>query len=125
MNTVVKIIGSLLYGVVLYSVLVFAPAGTVHYWQGWAFVVIAMGATTVSTVVLAIANPAAHLGEQTQNRVGAHAPTRFCVCSRRGRGASKVTAWPETRHLPWTVPGDGPVLHGMRWIGFAVSPSRP
>lgn len=59
MKTVLKIVASLLYGVVLYSVLVFVPAGTLHYWQGWAFVAIAMGLTTVSTVWLAVTNPAA------------------------------------------------------------------
>ncbi|KQH79141.1 hypothetical protein AO501_21425 [Mycobacterium gordonae] len=59
MKTALKIVASLLYGVVLYSVLVFVPAGTLHYWQGWAFVAIAMGLTTVSTVWLAVTNPAA------------------------------------------------------------------
>lgn len=59
MKTVLKIVASLLYGVVLYSVLVFVPAGTLHYWQGWVFVAIAMGLTTVSTVWLAVTNPAA------------------------------------------------------------------
>ncbi|WP_310772278.1 methyltransferase family protein [Mycobacterium sp. Z3061] len=59
MKTALKIVASLLYGVVLYSVLVFVPAGTLHYWQGWAFVAIAMGLTTVSTVCLAVTNPAA------------------------------------------------------------------
>lgn len=59
MKTVLKIVASLLYGVVLYSVLVFVPAGTLHYWQGWTFVAIAMGITTISTVWLAVTNPAA------------------------------------------------------------------
>ncbi|MFV8320178.1 methyltransferase family protein [Mycobacterium sp. 23] len=59
MKTALKIVASLLYGVVLYSVLVFVPAGTLHYWQGWAFVAIAMGLTTVSTVWLSVTNPAA------------------------------------------------------------------
>lgn len=59
MKTALKIVASLLYGVALYSVLVFVPAGTLHYWQGWAFVAIAMGLTTVSTVWLAVTNPAA------------------------------------------------------------------
>jgi len=58
-KTALKIVASLLYGVVLYSVLVFVPAGTLHYWQGWAFVAIAMGLTTVSTVWLSVTNPAA------------------------------------------------------------------
>lgn len=59
MSTVGKIVGSLLYAAVVYGVLVFVPAGTLHYWQGWAFVTIAMIMTTVSTVWLAVTNPAA------------------------------------------------------------------
>ncbi|WP_205874206.1 methyltransferase family protein [Mycobacterium camsae] len=59
MKTALKIVASLLYGVVLYSVLVFVPAGTLHYWQGWTFVAIAMGITTISTVWLGVTNPAA------------------------------------------------------------------
>lgn len=59
MKTTLKVIASLLYGVVLYSLLVFVPAGTLHYWQGWAYVAVAMGLTTVSTVWLAVTNPAA------------------------------------------------------------------
>ena len=59
MKTALKITASLLFGVVLYGVLVFVPAGTLHYWQGWAFVAVAMGSTTVSTVWLAVTSPAA------------------------------------------------------------------
>jgi protein-S-isoprenylcysteine O-methyltransferase Ste14 len=59
MKTVGKIAASLFYGVVLYSLLVFVPAGTLHYWQGWAFVAVAMGSTAVSTVWLAVSSPAA------------------------------------------------------------------
>lgn len=73
MKTVVKIIASLLYGLVVYGLLVFVPAGTLHYWQGWAFVAIAMGLTTVSTVWLAVNNPAAL---QRRMRAGPRAESR-------------------------------------------------
>lgn len=59
MNVGRKAAGSHLYAVVLYGALVFIPAGTVHYWQGWVFVAIAMTATITSTVWLAVTKPAA------------------------------------------------------------------
>ncbi|QLL06283.1 methyltransferase family protein [Mycobacterium vicinigordonae] len=59
MKTALRVSASMLYGLALYGALVFIPAGTLHYWQGWVFVAIAMGMTIASTVLLAVANPAA------------------------------------------------------------------
>lgn len=59
MKTVLKLISSLLYGAVVYGVLVFVPAGTWHYWQGWVFVAITMGLTITSSLWLAVNNAAA------------------------------------------------------------------
>ena len=52
-------IGSGLIGLVAFGLLVFWPAGTFDYWQGWAFIVVFAAATTIPSLYLAAKNPAA------------------------------------------------------------------
>src|SRR5260370_36043567 len=42
------------FGALLFAALVFIPAGTIYYWQGWAFLAVFMSSTTAFTVYLAL-----------------------------------------------------------------------
>lgn len=59
MKTTTRLVASILSAAVLYGTLVFVPAGTLHYWQGWAYVAVAMVSTIAMTGWLALTNPAA------------------------------------------------------------------
>jgi len=41
-------------GMVLFVALIFGPAGTFHYWQGWLFLAVFAASTTVFTIYLAL-----------------------------------------------------------------------
>jgi protein-S-isoprenylcysteine O-methyltransferase Ste14 len=49
---------SSLLGTVAMAALLFISAGTVHYWQGWLFMAVFVGASAAITVYLAIKDPA-------------------------------------------------------------------
>src|SRR5262249_61431753 len=38
----------------LFAALIFVPAGTIYYWQGWAFLAVFAASTTALTVYLAL-----------------------------------------------------------------------
>jgi protein-S-isoprenylcysteine O-methyltransferase Ste14 len=59
MKTALGAIASGLIGLVVFGLLVFWPAGTFDYWQGWAFIVVFAAATTIPSLYLAATNPAA------------------------------------------------------------------
>ncbi|WIM89898.1 isoprenylcysteine carboxylmethyltransferase family protein [Candidatus Mycobacterium wuenschmannii] len=59
MNTLVKGSLSAVLGLVAFGLLVFVPAGTTHYWQGWAFLTVFALSTWIPTVYLMRTNPAA------------------------------------------------------------------
>jgi protein-S-isoprenylcysteine O-methyltransferase Ste14 len=46
-------------GLVLFGLLVFLPAGTFDYWQGWAFIAVFAAATLIPSLYLAFNNPEA------------------------------------------------------------------
>lgn len=46
-------------GTLLFVALIFWPAGTFDYWQGWAFIAVFAAATTIPSIYLAATNPAA------------------------------------------------------------------
>jgi protein-S-isoprenylcysteine O-methyltransferase Ste14 len=48
-----------LIGLVVFGLLVFWPAGTLHYWQGWAFIAVFAASSTIPSLYLAVTNPAA------------------------------------------------------------------
>jgi protein-S-isoprenylcysteine O-methyltransferase Ste14 len=48
-----------LFGVAFFGVLLFWPAGKLDYWQAWVFITVFMVATLVSSVYLAVKDPAA------------------------------------------------------------------
>ena len=59
MNTVVKGSLSAILGLASFALLFFWPAGTTHYWQGWAFLAVFALSTWIPTVYLMRTNPAA------------------------------------------------------------------
>jgi protein-S-isoprenylcysteine O-methyltransferase Ste14 len=59
MNTAVRATASSVFGLAMLAVLLFLPAGTLNYWQAWAFIATAMVATIVPSIYLARTNPAA------------------------------------------------------------------
>ena len=44
-------------GLVVFGLLVFWPAGTFDYWQGWAFIAVFAAATLIPSIYLAVKNP--------------------------------------------------------------------
>ena len=59
MKTAVKGSLSAVVGLAAFGVLVFVPAGTTNYWQGWAFLAVFALSTWIPTVYLMRKNPAA------------------------------------------------------------------
>jgi protein-S-isoprenylcysteine O-methyltransferase Ste14 len=59
MKIALQALSSFVIGLVLFVVLVFWPAGTFDYWQGWAFIAVFAASTTIPSIYLAVANPAA------------------------------------------------------------------
>ncbi|WP_156690210.1 methyltransferase family protein [Mycobacterium sp. Marseille-P9652] len=73
MNTAVRMAASSIVGLLGFGVLLFVPAGTVHYWQGWVFIAVFTTVSTIPTVYLARTNPAAlqrrmHAGPRAEGR---------------------------------------------------------
>ena len=42
------------FGALFFAALIFVPAGTIYYWQGWAFLAVFAASTTALTVYLAL-----------------------------------------------------------------------
>src|SRR6185312_17189767 len=59
MKVAIQATASGLIGLVVFGLLVFWPAGTFDYWQGWAFIAVFAAATTIPSIYLAATNPAA------------------------------------------------------------------
>ncbi|WP_102144845.1 methyltransferase family protein [Mycobacterium hubeiense] len=73
MKTLVQTLISAPLGLIVFGLLVFWPAGTFDYWQGWAFIAVFAVATLVPSVYLAVRNPAAlqrrmHAGPWSETR---------------------------------------------------------
>ena len=59
MKIALQAIASGLIGLVVFGLLVFWPAATFDYWQGWAFIAVFAASTTIPSLYLAAKNPAA------------------------------------------------------------------
>jgi protein-S-isoprenylcysteine O-methyltransferase Ste14 len=59
MKTPAKGLLSAALGLVAFGLMLFVPAGTTHYWQGWAFLAVFALSTWIPTVYLIRTNPAA------------------------------------------------------------------
>jgi protein-S-isoprenylcysteine O-methyltransferase Ste14 len=73
MNTGIRLTASSVFGTVATGLILFWPAGTLHYWQGWLFISVFTAATIVPTIYLARTNPAAL---QRRMRAGPRAEAR-------------------------------------------------
>jgi protein-S-isoprenylcysteine O-methyltransferase Ste14 len=73
MKTAAKGLVSAALGLVAFALLLFLPAGTLHYWQAWAFLAVFALATWIPAVYLLRTNPAAlerrmHVGPSAESR---------------------------------------------------------
>ncbi|AKK29080.1 isoprenylcysteine carboxylmethyltransferase family protein [Mycobacterium sp. EPa45] len=73
MNTSIRTAVTSVLGIAAFAVLLFVPAGTVNYWQGWALLAVFSTATLVPTLYLARKYPDAverrtHAGPQAESR---------------------------------------------------------
>ncbi|SOX55498.1 isoprenylcysteine carboxylmethyltransferase family protein [Mycobacterium ahvazicum] len=74
MNTGVRATASSVFGLAVLGLLLFLPAGTLNYWQAWAFIATTLVATILPTVYIGRTNPAAlerrmHAGPKAETRV--------------------------------------------------------
>lgn len=58
MNLAIRTLKSALVGLLVLAVIIFVPAGTLAYWQGWAFLVVFTLSTNIIGIYLALRNPA-------------------------------------------------------------------
>jgi protein-S-isoprenylcysteine O-methyltransferase Ste14 len=72
-NTAVKGLVSAILGVAAFGLMLFVPAGTTHYWQGWAFLAVFALSTWIPTGYLIRTNPAVL---ERRMQVGPTAETR-------------------------------------------------
>ena len=74
MKTVGKYTLSSVFGILVFVVMLFAPAGTFHYWQGWVFLTVFALSTWIPSLYLMHTNPAAlerrmHAGPGQETRL--------------------------------------------------------
>jgi protein-S-isoprenylcysteine O-methyltransferase Ste14 len=58
-KTGVRLAASSVYGLAVFGLILFVPAGTLNYWQAWVFIAIFAVTTTVPCIYIARTNPAA------------------------------------------------------------------
>jgi protein-S-isoprenylcysteine O-methyltransferase Ste14 len=73
MNTAGKGLISAIVGLGAFGVMLFAPAGTLHYWQGWAFLAVFAASGWIPSIYVLHTNPAAlerrmHAGPLAETR---------------------------------------------------------
>ncbi|CDO90057.1 hypothetical protein AWC29_04530 [Mycobacterium triplex] len=73
MNTAIRATASSVFGLAILGLLLFLPAGTLDYWQAWAFIATAIVVTILPTIYLYRTNPAAlerrmHAGPGAEGR---------------------------------------------------------
>jgi protein-S-isoprenylcysteine O-methyltransferase Ste14 len=59
MKTAFKLVASSIIGLVVLGLILFVPAGTLHYWQAWVFIAVFTVATIVPSLYLGRTDPAA------------------------------------------------------------------
>lgn len=73
MKTAIRLTASSVFGTAATVLILFLPAGTLHYWQAWVFLAVFTGASLGPTIYLARHNPAAlqrrmHAGPRAETR---------------------------------------------------------
>ena len=104
----VRVAASSIFGLAVFGLILFLPAGTLNYWQAWVFIGVFTAATIIPTIYLARTNPAAlqrrmHAGPRAEARTlrRSSSPARFWVSVRDDGvqrldhrfGWSPVPAW--------------------------------
>jgi protein-S-isoprenylcysteine O-methyltransferase Ste14 len=132
MSTTMRTLSSAILGVVAFAVLLFLPAGTLNYWQGWAFLAVFSAVSLVPTIYLNRVDPAAmerrmHAGPSAETRPVQRAvmvgtfiafPAMLVVSALDHRfGWSGVPAWA-------SVFGDVLVALGLGLAMFVVYQNR-
>ena len=74
MNLALRAARSAVNGLLALGVIVFVPAGTVAYWQGWAFIAVFTVSTNIIGLYLAVRDPALL---ERRMKVGPRAETRM------------------------------------------------
>jgi protein-S-isoprenylcysteine O-methyltransferase Ste14 len=74
MKIALQLVGSTVFSILFFGVLLFWPAGTFDYWQAWVFIAVFTVAAMVPTVYLALAYPDAF---QRRLKSGPFAETRL------------------------------------------------
>lgn len=74
MKLALQTIASGLLGLALFTVALFWPAGTFHYWQAWVFIAVFMASVMIPSIYLAVRDPAAlqrrlHGGPAAETRI--------------------------------------------------------
>lgn len=59
MKTGIRVAATSFWGIVSWILILFLPAGTVHYWQAWVFIAVFTTSTIVPTLYIGRTNPAA------------------------------------------------------------------
>ena len=75
MNLVMRTAKTTAIGLVVIAALIFVPAGTLAYWQGWAFIAVFTISTTAIGLYLALKDPALL---ERRMKAGPSAETRRC-----------------------------------------------
>lgn len=73
MKLTLQTIASMLFGLVFFSVALFLPAWTFHYWQAWVFIAVFIAASIIPSFYLAVRSPEAL---QRRLKAGPAAETR-------------------------------------------------
>ena len=73
MQLFMRTLRTTIIGLVVFGILIFGPAGTLAYWQGWAFIAVFSISTTIIGVYLALKDPALL---ERRMKVGPAAETR-------------------------------------------------
>lgn len=86
MKTTFQMIFYTLFSIVFFGVLLFWPAGTFDYWQGWVFIAVFVVATMVPTVYLAVKYPdtirrRTHSGPLAETRMAQKLITIFLMAT--------------------------------------------
>ena len=73
MKVLLQALATVPIGLVVFGLLVFGPAGTFDYWQGWAFIAVFALATLIPSIYLGVRNPEAlrrrmHAGPGAETR---------------------------------------------------------
>jgi protein-S-isoprenylcysteine O-methyltransferase Ste14 len=58
MQLFLRTLRSAIIGIAVFAIIIFVPAGTLRYWQGWAFIIVFAVSTNIIGIYLALYDPA-------------------------------------------------------------------